>query len=284
MKIIIHTLLILALLFNDSEILNTSITNFNNTLKIEKIANKEKFPYQYYFVQHKIIGTDNKLNLAVSGIMYQLDSSKKFDILAEFFDKHQPGKKISFYDEMSYSIDEGTEIFIFDDYLDSFRDSFCYKETKKMNRNEQQQVLRDYFKSYKDYRQFIETVAWSLILNQDQKLPKHLRRYDLSSGSYSIRYCIDVHLSFRNFNLTKVVEDFKTVLDMGKPPEFKDRETYSFFIKYQAWFKKEILNKIIETPGSSTDNHWYNTKYCKNRYWQDYKELAFVYERVAQSR
>lgn len=203
-------------------------------------------------------GLPGGADLMVAGILRELDVHDRWDHLAAFLDSWQlpgPAGDETIYAALDRVSGTDEALFLYDAILSEFIQAFARKEGRRWSTEKRHETLRRSFLAYRQYRGFVEAVAYSLVLPPHVPLPARLGRYDYDSvpqGSYSVRHTLDILCAHHGGELASVVEQVRGVLETSPPPaEIWGR--YQPVSAFQDMFREQA-GEIARTHGCHTDS------------------------------
>lgn len=193
--------------------------------------------------------------LIVAQIQYQLDVCRSGDRFMGFLNSWRNGDE-SFYEALDRTAGTENELFYYDAMLGDFVGQFAKDDGKKWDLGTRQNNISQGFLTYRQYRAFIETISWSLVLPPDTPLPAQLSRYDYSSvtrPSLSTRHVIDLYLDHNKGDVAATVAVFAKLLANKPLPDPLWTSNYTpvsyLFERFQA-----DMNVMVQASGVHTDS------------------------------
>ena len=195
--------------------------------------------------------------LLVAAVESRLDVLRDLDDVASFLETKSAegsGAHESLYEALDRTSGTGEELFVADAVQKEFTRRFGGAKGRRWSREECQSKLHGSFLTYRQYRGFIEAVAWSLALPPDLPLPANLARYDysaVSSPGYSARHEIDILLESRKGDCAAVIEDLAEIIRACPLPAVP-WQSYSLAAEFNRAFKARAY-AIATQAGVHTD-------------------------------
>lgn len=190
-------------------------------------------------------GCMGETDIILANIAAELDVFSEVDRLAVFLQSWHDGSE-TFYQAMDRVSRNGDDLFYFDDMLNEFGDSFGVDGELQ----DKHAALHKSFLTYRKYREFIEFVAWALVLPPSTPLPPNLSRYDYHYAGPDVisspRHIVDIYLYHHNDDVEAVLRDLQDLITSNPLPDPLWSETYSLVIALNAKYEKEgsqIVNK-----------------------------------------
>ena len=164
-------------------------------------------------IEALLLGAIPETELALAEIERRLDVHDGADAYAGFLESwrnHGPNGEESFYEALDRTAGTEEEVFFYDAMLGDFVGRFAPRSGKAWPLQEQHDRNQRSFLAYRQYRGFVEAVAFALLTPPDVALPARLARYDYSSvapGLYSLRHQVDLMVAFADGDVAAVVDD-----------------------------------------------------------------------------
>ena len=193
--------------------------------------------------------------LAVAAIQMDLDVHESFDEYGQFLERWTNGDE-PFYEALDRTAGTDEVIFFYDAMLDDFVATFAGKRGRSWTLQERHDRLHAAFLSYRQYRGFVEAVAFAAVLPSSVAFPARLHRYDyggVAEGAYSLRHLVDLFAAARGGDYGAVVEDCRRFLVDETPPASL-WDDYRVANSFNAYFQRELPRIIVEV--GSTDQTW----------------------------
>lgn len=159
-----------------------------------------------------------EVELAALAIQRELDVHRTRDRLSRFLEYWRNGRE-SFYQALDRTSGTKEAIFFYDAMIGEFAARVAPELAKVRSLGEKHDRLRDAFLSLREYRSFIESLAYALV--STQPLPERLKRFDYAtaSGLAQVRDAAELLLASNRWDVAKAVEELKALLVAHPMPE-----------------------------------------------------------------
>lgn len=204
-----------------------------------------------------LFGALPETELVVAEVERRLDVDPTADLYARFLETWRnwgPYGEESFYEALDRTAGTSEEVFFYDAMLADFVGHFAPEVGKRWSLQKQHDTNQQAFLAYRQYRGFVEAVAYSLVTPPDVALPARLSRYDydsVSAGLFALRHQIDLLVVFAEGDVEKVVADLRVFLE-GHPLPQELWTGYDPMDSLRAEFKEKVNRRVAGT-GHSAD-------------------------------
>ena len=150
--------------------------------------------------------------VAVAKLQARMDIDRgadRFGLFLESWRNTGPSGDESFYSALDRTAGTKESIFFYDAMLSEFGARFGGKDAKRWSQQESHDKLHQSFLTYRNYRAFVEALAYSLLLPPAQPFPPPLARYDypaVAQGQYSLRHQVDLLLEASGGDIAAVAD------------------------------------------------------------------------------
>ena len=193
--------------------------------------------------------------LLVAVLEAELDVLRDLDELALLLESWKHQGPLSFYQELDRATRTGEEVFYLDSQLEKFVDAMAPRVGRRWSPEQKRQKFHSSFLTYRQYRSFIEAVAWSLVLPPDLPLPAHLARYDygaVEGSGDSVRHELDILLDEQAGDSRAVVSEVRQVIESCPFPAVP-WQSYSLAAEFNQHFSRQA-SSIANRAGLHTDS------------------------------